>query len=237
MLLSTALGRSHCPSSSAGSGPCPADCEARTQPSKELTIPRAALPGLSLVLPQGTLGGVSFLATCDCCLLPCEGAALRRVWLHSLQNYQEVVEAAAPCPPPHLAHQCRQPQCHLLLVLPMVDLGGPSVGALSISWCIPGGAGHPWKCCSGDRDLSDSGSVQRTMGQGPRLLEAAGRFVLLREGAKNFQRSLPTSIILVSPAAPGPLSSPQMAMPFGKLQPQQQQHRITWMYKVVSGWS
>lgn len=55
MLLSTALGRSNCPSSSAGSGPCPADFYALTQLKKEVTIPCAALPGLPLVFPQAAL--------------------------------------------------------------------------------------------------------------------------------------------------------------------------------------
>lgn len=46
--------------------------------------------------------------------------------------------------------------------------------------------------------LSDSGSVQRTLGQGPQLLEATVKFVLLRAGAEDFQRSLPTPVMLLA---------------------------------------
>lgn len=46
------------------------------------------------------------------------------------------------------------------------------------------------------RDFSDSGSVQRTMGQGSQLPEATGKDLLLRTGAEDMQWSLPASIIL-----------------------------------------
>ena len=67
------------------------------------------------------------------------------------------------------------------------------------------------------------------MAQGPQLLEATGKFVLLRAGSEDFQWSLLISIILGCPASHGPLGSHENIMPFEKLQ-QQQQHRITQMY-------
>ena len=112
MLLSTALGRSNCPGPSAGSGPFSCWLLSTDTAQERGHCPLCSSPRPVPCLPPGS-PGISFLAICDCCLLPFGSAPLRRVWLHSLQNLQEVVETAAPCPPPHLAHlhQVAQAQC------------------------------------------------------------------------------------------------------------------------------
>ena len=73
---------------------------------------------------------------------------------------------------------------------------------------------QPWKSCTRDGDLSDSGSVQKSTGQGLELPEETGKFGLLGAEAEDFQWSLPTFVILGCTETHGPLSSHQKARPW-----------------------
>lgn len=164
---------------------------------------------------------------------------MKAVGTDILSAFQPFYPKGAPCHWPESATQSRWHSLHIPSpVLSRLLWHMTSAGSLSvISWWFspsgtqellpsPGSPPKAWKRSLRYRDLSDS--VQRTMGQGPQLLEA--NFLLLRAGAEGFQWSIPISIILGCPVFHGPLSSHQKAMPCGKLQ---QQHRIAQVYKVV----